>query len=108
MEYIEKGCTFKHEGQTFEAGGAMVTDSYAIGYFKQRVQSETEVITYDQITDWHGETLTTKAFVKSFWPIHSHMSSHMYQVHAKINDIWYSGRTLGNGMIWRGKRMAGQ
>ena len=31
-----------------------------------------------------------------------------YQGEATINGVRYTGRTMGTGMIWRGKRKAGQ
>src|SRR5215813_7334229 len=31
-DYIEKDCTFSHDGRTFEAGGAVVTSELLIAY----------------------------------------------------------------------------
>ncbi len=103
MDYIETDCKFEHQGKTFEAGGAVVNEQYAIGYFKCQAMS-----TPDMITDWHGKQLSSKARVTASWPIFSCLSHDMYQIEATIDGIAYTGRTLGDGMIWRGKRMAGQ
>lgn len=59
------------------------------------------------LTDWHGNKLGTYKVTAS-WRIHSWMSTHMYQVEARVDGITYTGRSLGVGMIYKGKRKAGQ
>lgn len=90
--YIEKECTIEHEGQTFESGGAVITDSYVIGYMSSDMR---------QVTTWHGEVISENVRVTAKWPIRSYVSSHMYQVRAFINGKWFTGRTVGEGMIIR-------
>ena len=111
--YVEQDCTVTHEGRTFEAGGAVVTPEYAIGYVKGIEQRDNEHFTFFrggfwghiEITDWHGNTLGHGRITHS-WCVLS--SSYMHQVEATINGVKYTGRTQGNGMIWKGKRMAKQ
>ena len=55
------------------------------------------------MTDWHGNILGEAVFVAS-WPVHSYMGSRMYQVEATINGTIYTGRSMGSGMLYRGKR----
>ena len=50
------------------------------------------------ITTWHGEFIGTITSKKS-WHIYSYMSDRMYQIYAKVNGKFYTGRTLGAGMI---------
>lgn len=91
-DYIEKDCTIEHEGHKFECGGAIVTDDYVVAYM---------AATFQAITDWHGKQLSTDVKVTASWPIRSFMSSTMYQIKARINGKWYTGRTLGAGMLIR-------
>lgn len=95
--YVEQDCTIEHEGKTFEAGGAVVTDDYAVGYFKLNTP------TGPTITDWHGKPLGP-ANIVSKWRVYPYASD-MMQVRATIGKVLYSGRTQGDGMIWRGKPM---
>ena len=92
--YIEKDCVFTFEGKSFESGGAVVANGFAIGYMSNAMHS---------ITDWHGNHLGY-AKITASWPINSFMTDRMYQVKAVINDIAYTGRTAGGSCIWKGKR----
>jgi hypothetical protein len=109
--FVETDCTIEHEGQAFEAGGSVVTDQYAVGYVKGLEETRTWLGTIlpntYQITDWHGDRLGNITRIKS-WPIHSYLSNRMYQITACIDGAYYTGRSLGNGMIWKGKRVAKQ
>ena len=95
--YIEQDCIITHEGQSFEAGGAVVTPDFIIGYL------------YDdgKVKSWHGETLGTYR-ITSTWRIYSAWSSSMSQVYARINGIEYTGRSMGVGFSFKGKRVANQ
>ena len=106
--YIEQDCVYNHEGRGFEAGGAVVTDAYAIGYVKGVQQRfSREFYGEIEITDWHGVTLGTGRIIKS-WRWHSFLSSHCHQIEARIHGVPYTGRSAGNGMLWKGKRKANQ
>jgi hypothetical protein len=98
--YIEQDCTIHHEGRTYESGGAVITDDYAVGYLKLHQDRGRRGI----VTTWHGQELGP-ARVTASWPIlHTGLSDRMHQVEATINGITYTGRSQGDGMIWRGKR----
>lgn len=117
--YVEQDCTIEHEGKTFEAGGAVVTDEYAIGYVKigdylhlSHVDRNGRVTgdPLGTVTDWRGNYLGNVYSCQSFrlHPSSFGSQGRMFQIKAQINGIWYTGRTQGNGMIWRGKRCAKQ
>ena len=90
--YVEQDCTFKHEGKEFTSGGAAYTKGFCLAYLGKD----------GQLTDWHGNTIGTYRIVSS-WPIRSWQSDRMFAVHAKIDGITYKGRSLGEGMIFRGR-----
>ena len=95
--FVERDCAFEFEGKTFEAGGAVVTAQHAIGYLSDDMR---------EIRTWHGDRLGVARVVRS-WPMrHSWVSSRQYQVEATINGRTYTGRTMGAGMLWRGRPKA--
>jgi hypothetical protein len=100
MNYVEQDCTFTHEGHSFTAGGALVNANFAVAYLGRDKDSDKLIL-----TDWHGKTLSDRVTITSSWPNrNSALSSRMYQVEAWIDGVLFSGRTLGVGMSWRGKR----
>lgn len=96
--YIERDCTFTHEGRTFEAGGAVVTPDSIVAYPGRD----------GVLTDWHGAILGTWRATSSWRTPHSFVSSRMYQIEANVRGVVYTGRGCGVGMVFRGKRKAGQ
>lgn len=92
--FVETACIFTHEGRNFEAGGAIVTPDFAIGYLGEK----------GILTDWHGRALGTFRYVSTWRTPRSYISSTMSQVEAVIDGITYTGRSAGKGMIWKGKR----
>jgi hypothetical protein len=100
MNYVERDCTIEHEGKVFESGGAIVTGSHAIAY----PHFEREYVgACGLLKDWHGNTIGT-CHITASWRINSYMSNKMFQIAATIDDVRYTGRGCGSGMIWRGKR----
>lgn len=99
MEYIEKDCTFNHEGKSFEAGGAIVTDDYLIAYPDGK----------GLLKDWHGNVIGSYRVISSrpavFFGRHSWQGSRYYFMRATVNDAHYSIRGFGIGMIAKGKRV---
>ena len=95
--YVEKDCVFEFQGRKFESGGAFVSPEYVIAYpGKDGV-----------LKSWHGKPLGTWKAVAS-WPVRSYIGSTMYQIEAIIDNIVYTGRGFGEGMLYRGKRKAGK
>ena len=106
MIYIEKDCTISHNGQTFESGGAVVTPKVIIAYVGK--VSETQGPEYRlqgnrDLTNWHGAIIGRIRLAKSWATPRSHVSSKMYQAYATVDGITYTGRTAGEGMIFKGK-----
>jgi hypothetical protein len=117
--YVEQDCTITHEDQSFEAGGAVVTPEYAIGYPDGIGQRDHEHFTYfsrefwgDEavVKDWHGNLLGYVTNLKPFkqWNPACGYHIQMFQLTAVIDNVYYTGRSQGNGMIWKGKRCAKQ
>ena len=107
--YIETDCTVTHEGRTFEAGGAYVTPERICAYvgkveggrgFEGHLGSEPQ---YRTLTDWHGKRIGTIRLTSS-WPIRSFLAPRMYQAYATVKGVTYTGRTMGEGMVFNGKR----
>jgi len=108
--FIEQNCCIKHEGNKYCAGGAVVTNDYIVAYIGEPTG---ETIGCGQPTgrrelqDWHGNRIGTCSFSSS-WPINSYISDRMYQVYATVKGITYTGRSCGEGMVFKGKRCAKQ
>ena len=78
MMMTEADCTITHEGQTYEAGGAVVTpEGETLGH----------ITASHKFRQWYGS---------------------MYQVTARIDGTFYTGRSSGAGMVWIAKRCANQ
>ncbi len=61
-----------------------------------------------QLTKWDGTVIGRWTVVTS-WPTpNSYVSSRMYQVEAWIGSALYTGRSAGEGMLFKGKRVARQ
>jgi hypothetical protein len=110
--YIETDCTITHEGKTFESGGAVVTDDYAIGYVGKPLGDGMGIDRFGPtsrraLNDWHGNQIGT-CYISQSWRVFSYMGSHMCQIYATIDGVTYTGRGFGEGMIWKGKRVARQ
>lgn len=91
VELIERDCTIAHNGRQFEAGGAMIASDFAVAYMGADMAS---------VTDWRGNPLGAARVVTS-WQMRG--QDRQYQVEARINGRLYTGRTMGAGMLWRGK-----
>jgi len=94
MTYVETSCTIELAGQTFEAGGAVVTPDAIVAYLgPARV-----------LTDWHAQRIGTYRIVSSWTTPRSTVSERMHQVEAVVDGVTYTGRSAGLGMIFKGKR----
>ena len=98
--YIEKNCTVTHEGKSFTAGGAFVSNSHIIAYPAKG----------GQLHDWHGQVLGKWWVISSrpavFFGHHSWMGSTYYYMRARLKDgRTYSLRGFGEGMSATGRRV---
>lgn len=98
MPYVETNCVVEHDGHRYESGGAVVTPDRIIAYLGEG----------HDLTTWHGESLGTYLIVSSWRTPRSYVSSRMCQVEATVNGVVYTGRSAGRGMIFKGRRKAGQ
>jgi len=93
MEYVERNGTVEHEGRSFSAGGAMVTADRIIAYPGPD----------NVLQDWHGKALGRWQTVAS-WPRARWTADRIYQIEAVVAGVTYTGRGLGQGIIFRGRR----
>ncbi len=110
--FIETNCCIEHNGVKFCSGGAVVTETHIVGYIGKLIGDGMGCDRYGStsrryLTDWHGNNIGTCAF-SSTWRINSYMSNVMHQVYAVVNGVTYTGRSMGEGMLFRGKRTAKQ
>ena len=101
LPYIEKDCTFNHEGHTYTSGGALVTPERIVAYpAKDGV-----------LRNWHGHQIGTYRIVNKqraiFFGRRSWQGSHYYYMRARVGDVMYSLRGFGEGMVATGKRIKG-
>src|SRR5262245_10359732 len=96
MTYTETDCTFEFNGQTFEAGGAVVTPERIVAYLDGGCL----------LTDWHGKVIGSYRVTSSWATPRSYVSSRQYQIEAVVDGVTYTGRSAGVGMIVKGKRKA--
>ena len=110
MNYIERKCTITNEGREFSAGGAVVTPDAIIAYVGKTTGDGMGCDRHGktslrELTDWHGEVIGT-CYISSTWRTqHSYVSSTMHQIYATVDGINYTGRSAGEGMIFRGRKV---
>lgn len=80
LPYVEQDCTIEHNGQTFEAGGAVVTNDIIYGYVVDRT-----------IRNWHGDTILLR--------ITRTNTTRMWQG-ARLTAVW---AVDADGQRWFGK-----
>lgn len=96
MAYVEADCTFTAQGRSFTAGGAFYDGQHIIGYLGKA----------GNLTNWHGETIGRYAIVSTWKTPRSCYSDRMHQVEARVDGVLYTGRSAGEGMIFKGRRKA--
>ena len=100
--FIERDCTFTHDGRTFKAGGAVITDEVVIGY----VGKAGDIDGCRTLTDWHGARIGRVRLLRSWRTPRSYVSDRMWQAEAVVNGRTYTGRTAGESMIFKGRETA--
>lgn len=93
-KFIERDCTFTHEGRAYESGGSAYDGTHAIAYMTGDMK---------RVTTWRGADLGPARVVSSWAMPRSWVNSRQYQVEATIAGVLYTGRTMGGSMVWRGK-----
>ncbi len=93
MNYVESDCVFTFQDREFESGGAFVSPAYIVAYLGKD----------NNLLDWHGAKLGTYRTTASWRTPNSYVSSRYYQVEASVDGVVYTGRSAGEGMIYKGK-----
>lgn len=97
--FIEQNCTVSHAGQSFTAGGAVITGNHLTAYPGDD----------GKLNDWHGNQIGTYTVISSrpavFFGHRSWQGERYYFMRATVNGARYSLRGFGKGMIARGKRV---
>ena len=96
--YAEGPACFAFQGQTFCADGALVTEDRCAAYLGER----------GELVDWRGRRIG-RYRITARWPTpRSWLAAHMCQVEAHVEGRIYTGRSCGEGMLYRGRRIARQ
>ena len=82
-----------HEGREFSALGSVIDGERIAAYLGKD----------GQLTKWNGEVLGTYRITRTWRTPRSYVSSTMHQVYATVNGKTYTGRSAGEGMLFRGK-----
>lgn len=96
-EFIEQNCTITLAGKSFSAGGASVVGNRIVAYLGK-----------SDLENWHGGQIGSYRIVSSWKTPNSWVSSSMHQVVARLDGVYYTGRSAGVGMAFTGRRKAKQ
>lgn len=98
VPYVEPDCTIAHEGRVFESGGAAITEDRLVAYLAPA----------GVLTDWHGRKIGTYTVTSTWRTPGSFMSESMSQIRACVGPRTYTGRSAGEGMVLRARRLASE
>ena len=101
--YVEPDCKIEFQGRTFESGGAMIFPDAIVGYVGKPLDRAGRY----ELTTWHGEKIGTLQVTSTWRTPRSWVSSTMSQAVATVDGVRYTGRTAGEGMVFKGKRVKG-
>jgi hypothetical protein len=90
--FVEQNCTIEHNGRTFEAGGAVITENRIVAYLGKN----------GVLTDWRGNAIGSYRIV-STWVTSRSYRTEMNAVHARVDGKLFKGRSAGEGMVFIGK-----
>ncbi len=96
--YREKNCAITHGGKKFEATGASVVGDRIVAYLGEN----------GVLMTWHGKKIGTYRIISSWRNPRGIMSDWIYQVEATVKGIVFTGRSMGIGMVFTGKRKRGR
>ena len=85
---VEQNCCITFEDKKFCSGGSFISPDLVIGYTNKTDNGL-------EITTWHGETLSTRAYKVSRHPWG------YTNIRAEINGSWYHGREIKDGDLVR-------
>lgn len=99
--YVEKDCVFHHEDRAFEAGGAIVAETWIVGYCSNKM---------DFASTWKGNPIGLISRINSrpaiFFGRPSWIGSRYYYFRVKLFDgRQYACRGFGHGMSFTGRRI---
>lgn len=105
--FVERDCVFTANGHSFESGGAIVTDDAIVAYPGDPTNGlqDYQAGARGPLKTWKGEVIGTWRTV-SAWRVRSAFGTHMMQIEAIVNGVTYTGRGMGSGMMFRGRRKA--
>src|SRR2546422_11649344 len=83
------------EGREFVALGSVIQDGRIVAYLGKD----------KQLTKWDGTVIGTYRLASSWLTPSSCYSSRMFQVYATVNGITYTGRSAGEGIVFKGKQV---
>ena len=94
--------TLTFQGNQFTAMGAIISPTHAVGYIKGVEPFYRATLV--ELTNSAGEVIG-RGRVVAAWrnPPNCFVSTRQYQIEITINGRRYTGRSMGAGMLWRGK-----
>lgn len=78
------------KGRAYTAGGSFISPTFAIAYVGP---------SFSYLSHWDGSPITYTIRVSAQW---WQGTCPIYQLSARIGTTWYTGRTQGPSLIWRG------
>jgi hypothetical protein len=82
-----------HEGREFKALGSVIDGGRIAAYLGKA----------GQLTKWSGEVIGTYQVTRTWRRPRNYVSSTLSQVYATVEGKRYTGRSAGEGMLFRGK-----
>ena len=86
---------FEHNGQEYTALGSVIGENHMTAYLGKD----------GQLTMWNGDVIGTYHISSTWKTPRSFVSSTMHQVYAVVNGVTYTGRSAGEGMLFRGRKV---
>ena len=84
-----------HKGREYSALGSVIEGDRIAAYLGKD----------GQLTKWDGSIIGIYKITATWSTPQSFVSSTMNQVYAKVDGQWYVGRSAGQGMLFRGRKV---